>query len=66
MASPHDPVAITAALERLLAAPPAPAPPEALADFDSDQIAARYAALLDDVASRSNSPTRSGTTFSRR
>jgi len=66
LASPHDPVAITAALERLLAAPPAPAPPETLADFDSDQIAARYAALLDDVASRSNSPTRSGTTFSRR
>jgi glycosyltransferase involved in cell wall biosynthesis len=66
LAPPHDPVAIAAALERLFAAPPATVPPEALAEFDSDRIAARYAALLDEVATRSNSPTSSGTTFSRR
>jgi glycosyltransferase involved in cell wall biosynthesis len=66
LATPHDPVAIAAALERLLTTPPPPPPPEALADFDSDRIAARYAALLDELATRSNNATSSGTTFSRR
>jgi hypothetical protein len=59
-------VAIAAAIERLLAAPPLPVPPEALADFDADRIGARYAALLDEVATRSSSATSPGTTFSRR
>jgi glycosyltransferase involved in cell wall biosynthesis len=66
LATPHDPVAIAEAVERLLTAPPPPPPPEALADFDSDRIAARYAALLDEVATRSSTATSSGTTFSRR
>ena len=66
LATPHDPVAIAAAVERLLAAPPPPPPPEALADFDSDRMAARYAALLDELATRSSNATSSGTTFSLR
>jgi glycosyltransferase involved in cell wall biosynthesis len=66
LATPHDPEAIAAALERLLTAPPPPPPPEALAEFDSDRIAARYAALLDELATRSSNATSSGTTFSRR
>jgi glycosyltransferase involved in cell wall biosynthesis len=66
LASPDDPVAIAAAIVRLLSGPPPPVPPEALADFDADRIAARYAALLDEVATRSSSSTSSGTTFSRR
>ena len=66
LAAPHDPAAIAAAIERLLAAPPPPVPPAALADFNADSIGARYAELLDDVATRSRSSTSSGTTFSRR
>jgi glycosyltransferase involved in cell wall biosynthesis len=66
LAAPHEPVAIAAALERLLTAPPPPPPPEALADFDSDRIAARYAALLDELATPSNTATNSGTTVSGR
>jgi glycosyltransferase involved in cell wall biosynthesis len=66
LAEPGDPAAIAAAIERLVDAPPSPPPAEALAEFDADQIAARYAALLDEVATRSSSSTSSGTTFSRR
>jgi glycosyltransferase involved in cell wall biosynthesis len=66
LATPHDPASIAAAIERLLADPPPPLPPGALADFDADQMAGRYAALLDDVATRSSSATSSGTTVSRR
>jgi colanic acid biosynthesis glycosyl transferase WcaI len=66
IAPPDDPAAIAAAIERLLTDPPEAPPPEALADFDRDRIAARYAALLDEVATRSSSSTSSGTTFSRR
>jgi glycosyltransferase involved in cell wall biosynthesis len=66
LATPHDPAAIAAAVERLLAAPPPPPPPEALADFDADRMAARYAALLDEAATRSSNATSSGTTLSRR
>lgn len=66
IAPPDDPAAIAAAVERLLADPPPPVPPEALAEFDRDRIAERYAALLDEVASRSSSATSSGTTRSRR
>ena len=66
LAAPHEPAAIAAAVERLLAAPPPPPPPEALADFDADKMAGRYAALLDELATRSSSATSSGTTFSRR
>ena len=50
----------------LLAALPPPVSPEALAEFDRDRIAERYAALLEDVATRSSSPTSLGTTISRR
>ena len=66
LATPHDPAGIAAAIERLLAAPPPPPPPEVLAGFDADLMAARYAALLDELATRSSSATSSGTTFSRR
>jgi glycosyltransferase involved in cell wall biosynthesis len=66
LAPPDDPAAIAAAIERLLADPPPPVPADALADFDRDRIAARYAELLDEVATRSSSATSSGTTFSRR
>lgn len=66
LAPPDDPAAIAAAIERLLTEPPPPVPPEALADFDRDRIAKRYAALLDELATRSSSSTRSGTTTSRR
>lgn len=66
LAEPDDPPAIAAAIERLLADPPPPVPPEALADYDRDRIAERYAALLDEVATRSSSETNSGTTASRR
>jgi glycosyltransferase involved in cell wall biosynthesis len=66
LATPHDPVAIAVALERLLCAPPPPVPSEALAEFSADRIGERYAELLDAVATRSSSSTSSGTTFSRR
>jgi glycosyltransferase involved in cell wall biosynthesis len=66
LAPPDDPAAIAAAIDRLLTEPPPPVPPEALADFDRDRIAERYAALLDEVATRSSSATSSGTTTSRR
>jgi len=66
LAPPEDPAAIAAAIERLLEAPPPPAAPEALAEFDVDRIAARYADLLDEVATRSSSSSSLGTTTSRR
>jgi glycosyltransferase involved in cell wall biosynthesis len=66
VAPPDDPVAIAAAVERLLTDPPGPVDPEALQEFDRDRVAARYAALLDEVAARSSSDTSSGTTASRR
>ena len=44
-----DPAAIAAAIERLAADPPPPAPPGALAAWDRSAIAARVAALLDDL-----------------
>ena len=66
IAPPDDPAAIAGAIERLLAALPPPVSPEALAEFDRDRIAERYAALLEDVATRSSSPTSLGTTISRR
>jgi glycosyltransferase involved in cell wall biosynthesis len=66
VAPPDEPVAVAAALERLLADPPPPVPPEALAEFDRDRIADRYAELLEAVASRSTSARSSGTTTSRR
>jgi glycosyltransferase involved in cell wall biosynthesis len=66
LAPPDDPEAIATAIERLLSDPPPPVPPEALAEFDRDRIAARYAALFDEVATRSRSATNSGTTASRR
>jgi glycosyltransferase involved in cell wall biosynthesis len=66
LAPPDDPAAIAAAIERLLEAPPPPAPSEALAEFDVDRIAARYAELLDEVATRSSSSSSLGTTTSRR
>ena len=65
IAPPDDPAAISAAIERLLADPPPPVEAEALQDFDRDRVAARYAALLDEVAMRS-SAERSGSTTSRR
>jgi len=66
VAPPEDPQAIAAAITRLLDEPPEAAAPEALAEFDRDLVAARYAALLDELASRSRSATSSGTTTSRR
>ena len=66
LAAPHNPAAIAAAIERLLANPPPPPPPEALADFDADQMAGSYAALLDELATRSSNAISSGTTVSRR
>jgi glycosyltransferase involved in cell wall biosynthesis len=66
IAPPDDPAAIAAAIDRLFADPPPPVEPEALRDFDRDRVAARYAALLDEVATRSSSDTSSGTTDSRR
>jgi glycosyltransferase involved in cell wall biosynthesis len=66
LAPPDDPNAIAAAIERLLDSPPGPVAPDALVEFDRDEIAARYAALLDEVATRSSSSTSSGTTVSRR
>jgi len=66
IAEPDDPAAIAAAIERLLQEPPAPPSPEAIARFDRDEIAARYAGLLDELATRSSSATSSGTTTSRR
>jgi glycosyltransferase involved in cell wall biosynthesis len=66
LASPDEPAAIAAAIDRLLTNPPPPVPPEALGEFDRDRMAERYAALLDEVATRSSSASSSGTTFSRR
>jgi glycosyltransferase involved in cell wall biosynthesis len=66
LAPPDDPTAVAAAIDRLLIHPPAPVPAQALAEFDRDRIAARYAELLDEVATRSSSRTSSGTTTSRR
>jgi len=66
IAPPDDSAAIATALEALLADPPPPVPPEALTEFDRDRVADRYAALLEDVATRSSSETSSGTTASRR
>jgi glycosyltransferase involved in cell wall biosynthesis len=66
LAAPDDPGAIAIAIERLLATPPPPVPPEALIEFDADRIGARYAALLDKLATRSSNATSSGTTRSRR
>ncbi|HKD35135.1 MAG TPA: glycosyltransferase, partial [Gaiellaceae bacterium] len=66
VAPPDDPQAIAAAVTRLLDEPPEVVAPEALADFNRDLVAQRYAALLDEVARRSRSATSSGTTTSRR
>jgi glycosyltransferase involved in cell wall biosynthesis len=66
LAAPGDVYGIAAAVERLLAAPPPPVKPGALSDFDRDRMAARYAELLDDVATRSSSRTVAGTTTSAR
>jgi glycosyltransferase involved in cell wall biosynthesis len=66
VAAPDDADAVAAAIERLLDEPPPPVPPEALAEFDRDGIAERYAALLDEVATRSSNATSSGTKTSRR
>jgi glycosyltransferase involved in cell wall biosynthesis len=44
-----DPPAIAAAIERLLADPPAPLAPEQLAPFDRRRVAADVAALLDEL-----------------
>jgi len=66
VAPPDDPVAIAAAIDRLLTNPPPLVSPDALGEFDRDRMAERYAALLDEVATRSSSSSSSGTTFSRR
>ncbi len=66
IASPDEPGEITAALQRLLSDPPPPVEPKALREFDRNRVAARYAELLDRVATRSRSDTSSGTTTSRR
>lgn len=66
VAPPEDPEAIADAITRLLDVPPEAVPREALAEFDRDLVAARYAALLDELASRSSKATSSGTTTSRR
>jgi len=66
LATPGDPASIAAAVERLLAKAPPPVSPEALAEFDRDRIAARYAEVLDDVATRSSAAMSLGTTTSRR
>ena len=66
LAPPEDDGAIAAAVGRLLDDPPPPVPPEALGEFDRDRIAARYAELLDVVATRSSSRTVAGTTSSAR
>ena len=54
LAPPDDPAAIAAAIERC-SRPRRHPRPEALAEFDVDRIAARYAELLDEVATRSSS-----------
>ena len=66
LAAPGDVAAIAAAIERLLDAPPPPVDPAALAEFDRDRIAARYAGLLEEVATRSSRRTVAGTTSSAR
>jgi glycosyltransferase involved in cell wall biosynthesis len=66
LAPPDDPVAISAAIERLLAGRPKPVPAAELTEFNRDRIAAGYATLLDEVATRSTSATNPGTTASRR
>ena len=66
LAAPGDVAGIAAAIERLLDDPPPPVAPEALAEFDRDRIARRYAELLDGVATRSSSRTVAGTTSSAR
>jgi glycosyltransferase involved in cell wall biosynthesis len=50
LAPPDDPGAIAAALERLLARPPAPVAEAVLARFDRSRVAADYARLLDRLA----------------
>jgi glycosyltransferase involved in cell wall biosynthesis len=48
--APHDdPVAIAAALVRLVEEPPLPAPPEALAPYDRRRVAERAAAMLNEL-----------------
>jgi glycosyltransferase involved in cell wall biosynthesis len=66
LAPPDDPAAIASAIDRLLTSPPPPVRPDAMQEFSRDRIAARYAALLDEVATSSSSETSSGTTASRR
>jgi glycosyltransferase involved in cell wall biosynthesis len=66
VAPPDDAPAIAVAIARLLDDPPAAVPAEALAEFDRDRVAARYAELLEELASRSSSESSSGTTTSRR
>jgi glycosyltransferase involved in cell wall biosynthesis len=64
LAEPDDPAGIVAAIVRLFENPPPAVPREALANYDRDRIATRYAALLDELATRSRSATSSGTTTS--
>src|SRR5204862_86149 len=52
----HDPAAIAAALERLLAHPPAPPTPEELAPYDRSRLAARLAGVLEEVAPATRRP----------
>jgi glycosyltransferase involved in cell wall biosynthesis len=66
LAAPDDPSHIALAIERLLTTPPRPVPQEELVEFHADITSARYAALLDEAATRSSRATSSGTTLSRR
>jgi glycosyltransferase involved in cell wall biosynthesis len=47
-----DAGSIAAALQRLLAAPPAPVPPASLAAWNRSEVASDYAALLDELVAR--------------
>ena len=49
-----DPESVASALTRLLDDPPAAVAPERLAAFDRRQVAARYAALLDELVATSS------------